>query len=158
MTKQFSTYCFRNVLNLPKYGMAILLVASLSAACNSTTNKTEGVVNQEISDNVPLSKIEFSSTNFDFGKIAEGEIVERTYTFTNIGEHDVWLREVKPSCGCTTPEFTKDAIKPGKQGKITVKFDSKGRIGNQSKQITVITNTEPASTILRFTAQVLGNK
>jgi hypothetical protein len=129
-------------------------------ACNSTPKQQEKTVgeNTVLNDSVQLSTIQFEHTDFDFGKVTEGEIVEHTYLFTNTGEHDVLLREVKPSCGCTTPNFTKTAIKPGEQGKITVKFDSKGRVGNQNKQISVVANTKPSLTILRFTAQVRENK
>lgn len=127
-------------------------------ACNVTPKQEETVVQTIKNDSLQLSTIQFAHTDFDFGKVTEGEIVEHTYLFTNTGEHDVWLREVKPSCGCTTPDFTTSAIKPGEQGKITVKFDSKGRVGNQNKQITVVANTDPSLIVLRFTAQVHENK
>ncbi|MCL2328103.1 MAG: DUF1573 domain-containing protein [Bacteroidetes bacterium] len=144
-----------------KYKLLIVNCSLLIAmfACNSAPKQQQQEDAVQVhNDSLPLTKMKFARTDFDFGKITDGEVVEYTYTFTNTGAHDLFLREVKPSCGCTTPDFTKNAIKPGEQGKITVKFDSKGRVGNQNKHINVMANTEPTLTVLRFTAQVLENK
>ncbi len=149
--KQISTNVYYKVL-------IISVIAALFFACNSNSKQQQETSAQEYNDSLRFTTMEFLRTNFDFGKIIDGEIVEYTYTFTNTGAHDLYLRDVKPSCGCTTPDFTKDAVKPGEKGKITVKFDSKGRLGNQNKTINVMANTQPALTVLRFTAQVHENK
>ena len=134
----------------------LIVVTGLFFACNSTPKQQQQESTLHVyNDSLPLTKMEFAHTDFDFGKITNGKIVEHTYVFTNTGAHELMLREVKASCGCTTPDFTKNAIKPGKQGKITVKFDSKGRVGNQNKHVNVVANTEPALTVLRFTARVV---
>jgi len=134
----------------------LIVHCSLFIAC--TPKQQQESAAQTLNDSLQLTTMEFAHTSFDFGKITDGEIVEHTYIFTNTGAHDLLLREVTPSCGCTTPDFTKNAIKPGEQGKITVKFDSKGRVGNQNKTINVTANTEPTNIVLRFTAQVAENK
>ncbi|MDR2963604.1 MAG: DUF1573 domain-containing protein [Bacteroidales bacterium] len=139
-------------------GLLLFVIAGIMCACNSAQNQSETAQQTALSDSLPLTSIVFAHTNFNFGSIADGEVVEHVYTFTNTGEHDLVLRDVKPSCGCTTPDFTRVPVKPGEQGKITVKFDSKGKPGNQIKTVNVTANTDPETTVLRFTAQVRENK
>ena len=71
---------------------------------------------------------------------------------------DLVISEVKPSCGCTVPDYTKTSIKPGATGEIKVTFDSKGKSGNVSKTVTVTMNTETPTETLKFTANIEGGK
>lgn len=63
--------------------------------------------------------------------------------------------EVRPSCGCTAPEWTKTAVKKGQSGEIKIIFDSKGKSGLQSKSIALLTNTENGHEVLAFKANIL---
>lgn len=85
-----------------------------------------------------LSQIEFEETNHDFGVFEEGKVVSYTFRFKNVGKDTVRLRSVKPSCGCTTPKWTRDPIPPGGIGEIEVQYNSKGRPGQFKKSITVL--------------------
>lgn len=86
--------------------------------------------------------LEFDKTEYDFGTVVEGEKVNGSFIITNKGKVDLIISNVQPSCGCTTPEFTKDPIKPGQTGEIKFGFDSNGRVGVQRKSITVTSNAE----------------
>ena len=44
------------------------------------------------------------------------------------------------SCGCTTPEWNKEPILPGKKGKITVRYNTQGRVGPIAKSVYVTSN------------------
>ncbi|MCO5266262.1 MAG: DUF1573 domain-containing protein [Lentimicrobium sp.] len=59
------------------------------------------------------------------------------------------------SCGCTVPDFPKTPIKPGESHKIDVKFDSEGRRGYQNKTITIVSNTQPNTQVIRIKAEVI---
>ena len=52
------------------------------------------------------------------------------------------LNDVKASCGCTTPEWTKEPVLPGKSGSIRVTFNPKNRPGSFSKTIQVNSNAD----------------
>lgn len=104
------------------------------------------------SGNLPVA--EFDNMEHDFGTIKAGDKVEHVYKVTNKGTADLVISEVKPSCGCTVPDFTKEPIKPGAAGDIKVIFDSTGKSGNQEKTVTVTLNTEKASEILKFKANI----
>ena len=102
----------------------------------------------------PLTNIVLSESQFDFGKMKKGEQREHIYEITNTGENPLIISQVKPGCGCTVPEFTKEPILPGKKGMITLKFDSSGFDGLQQKQAEVYANVERAPIMLSFTADI----
>ncbi len=100
--------------------------------------------------------IEFDTKEYDFGEIIEGEVVEGKFILTNKGKVDLILTEVKPSCGCTTPEWPKEAIKPGESGEIKFLFNSRGRKGKQNKSITIRSNAEKVTEIVRLKGIVIA--
>lgn len=104
--------------------------------------------------NQPSTTIALSESNFDFGNIKKGDKVEHVYEVTNTGTNPLVISEVKPGCGCTAPDFTKDPILPGKKGKITLHFDSSNFDGNVSKFADVYANVEKAPVKLTFTANI----
>lgn len=88
--------------------------------------------------NAPKAK--FSESRFEFGSIKQGEVVEHDFMLENQGKSDLIIRKVRASCGCTAVKPDKTLIKPGEQVPIHVKFNSRGRTGQQNKTVTVITN------------------
>jgi Protein of unknown function (DUF1573) len=92
----------------------------------------------------PPTTVEIIDSVYDFGKVAEGEIVEYSYRFKNSGTNPLVVSNVSASCGCTVPEKPEAPIKPGETGFIKVKFNSEGRAGAAHKSITVVSNASPA--------------
>lgn len=83
----------------------------------------------------------FTETTHDFGTVhEESGRVSYVFTFTNNSMTPITLRNVKASCGCTTPEWSKEPVKPGETGKITVSYATKGRPGTFQKSITITAN------------------
>ena len=83
--------------------------------------------------------IALKETEFDFGKIPQGKPVTHVFTFTNTGTTPLKLENVQASCGCTTPEWSKDEIAPGGSSKITVGYNAAAD-GPFTKYITVTYN------------------
>jgi hypothetical protein len=100
----------------------------------------------------------FAETRHHFGEIVSGEKVTHEFRFTNSGDADLVIANVRASCGCTVPEYSKEPVPPGGNGKITVTFDSSGKHGMQSKTITIIANTTPATRVLTISAEILSDK
>jgi hypothetical protein len=98
--------------------------------------------------------LEFDTMEYDFGTIVEGEIVDGVFNVTNKGKVDLVITAVQPSCGCTTPDWTKDPIKPGEKGEIKFSFNSNGRVGKQHKSITITSNAEKVKETIRLTGTV----
>lgn len=124
---------------------------------NNGVAKTVNTAAPEV-PSIPPTTIKFDNEVFDFGKIMEGDVVTHTYKFTNTGKEKLVLSNVKASCGCTTPSWTRDPINPGETGTIEARFDSKnkGGVGGKktTKTITVTANTVPATTTLRVTGLI----
>jgi len=103
----------------------------------------------------PTSELKFESTMFNYGTIEAGEIVQTVYTFTNTGTEPIVITNAKGSCGCTVPDWPKEPIAAGETGQFVVRFDSKNKLGMQSKRVTITANTEPAITYLTITGEVI---
>ena len=98
--------------------------------------------------------IELDKTEYDFGSIVDGEVIDGTFKVTNTGKSDLILTQVKPSCGCTTPDWPKEPIAPGATGIIKFSFNSAGRVGKQNKSITIRSNAEKTTEIVRIKGTV----
>ena len=88
------------------------------------------------------------NAEFSFGKINQGEKVEHTYVLTNSGKSDLHIRKVKASCGCTAVQPEKNVISPGESVNIKTVFNSAGKVGNQNKTVTIITNDPKKSKLI----------
>jgi hypothetical protein len=92
--------------------------------------------------------LKFKQEKHDFGTIAEGTIATYSFVFTNTGKTPVVISNVKPSCGCTTPDWTREPVMPGKTGKVTASYNSAGRPGIFNKTVTVMNNGEASQIVL----------
>lgn len=99
-------------------------------------------------------KIEIENPDFDFGNITQGDKVEHIFKFKNTGKTDLIIIHAQASCGCTVPEWTKTPIESGESGEIKIIFNSTGKMGNQNKTVTLRTNTEVGSEIIKFKVNI----
>ena len=97
--------------------------------------------------------ISFDKTTFDYGNVKAGSDGHRFFTVKNTGDKPLIISEVKPSCGCTTPEWSKDPILPGKSAQIKVGYNT-GIKGAFNKLIEVYSN-DPANN--RSVLYIKGN-
>ncbi len=93
--------------------------------------------------------ITFTRTEHDFGKINEADgRVTTIFEFKNEGMAALVLSNVRASCGCTTPKWTREPIEPGQTGQITVTYNPNGRPGRFQKTVTITSNaTEPTTRV-----------
>jgi len=82
----------------------------------------------------------------DFGTLQEGDAAEAEFEFKNTGKEPLIIQNVHPSCGCTVPSWSKEAVAPGKKGVIKASYGTKGRVGAFNKNITV-TSTAGTTTL-----------
>jgi hypothetical protein len=102
--------------------------------------------------------VQIIDSSYNFGKVTDGEKVEYSYRFKNTGTKPLVIVEATASCGCTVPQKPEKPILPGETGFIKVVFDSKGRVGNAHKTITVISNADPGFPVLTLTGDVEAKK
>ncbi len=105
--------------------------------------------------NAPV--VEFDGKDHEFGDIKQGEKVEHTFMLKNTGKRDLIIRNVTSSCGCTAVTPQKTVIAQNESVPLKVVFDSTGKMGAQTKSITVITNDpKNPTTYLRITSNILA--
>ncbi len=116
-------------------------------------NIEKAAVRDESSDKFPV--MTFDKTEHDFGTIQQGEIAETTFNFKNTGNKPLVIVNIKGSCGCTVPnDWPRNAILPGESGNFSVKFNSKGRKGQNNKSITITANTEKGRDVVKIKVNV----
>jgi hypothetical protein len=91
---------------------------------------------------------------YNFGTITEGEKVEFSYRFKNTGNNPLVVFDAVTSCGCTVPEKPEKPVLPGETSYIKVVFNSSGKHGHNSKDITINANTSPAFPVLKLAGDV----
>jgi alpha-tubulin suppressor-like RCC1 family protein len=97
------------------------------------------------------------SAVYDFGEINEkGGPITHTFKIRNDGEIALVVTKVVASCGCTTPDWTKDPIAPGKTGEIKVTYDPENRPGPFTKTVSVYSNGKAGSFILTIRGTVVS--
>lgn len=97
----------------------------------------------------------FEKEIHDFGKIEEeGGYAEYTFNFVNNGDKAVRITNVKASCGCTTPGWTKEEISPGENGFVTARYNPKNRPGNFKKSLRISSSESAANKTLYITGYV----
>jgi hypothetical protein len=82
-------------------------------------------------------KMEFEELVHDFGTIRE-EVgsVTHAFKFTNVGDKPLVVTGVRPSCGCTTPGWTKEPVQPGETGEILATYRTSAGPFNKSLTVT----------------------
>ncbi|MCC2545809.1 DUF1573 domain-containing protein [Hymenobacter sp. BT175] len=137
-------------------GMNAAANQASDAAANPTVDNPNVAAETEAPNpNAPV--MTFAETTHNFGDIKAGDVVKHTFTFTNTGKSPLLIENAQASCGCTTPNWTKEPVAPGKTGTIDVQFDSHGKTGLQNKQIAIRANTQPSITQIEIRTNILGD-
>lgn len=111
-----------------------------------------------LSDSSRFTSFEWKDTIIDFGTVNKGKQVEIKFVCTNTGSKDLVLANVKPSCGCTLADYTRQPIAPGKSGFISAKFDTNKSSGEKvHKSISYEVNSSRKPRLI-FTGTVFDPK
>lgn len=108
------------------------------------------------------AKIEFKQKDntIDYGTIYRGaDDGVRTFEFTNTGDAPLVIKDVRSTCGCTVPEWTKDAVKPGGSGTVKIKYNMNP--GPIRKTVTVesnAVNAEEGRVALKIKGEVIDKE
>ena len=95
----------------------------------------------------------FDAQNFNFGKIKQGVPATHEFSFTNRSNVPMVITNVQASCGCTTPDWSREAILPGGKGFVKATYNA-ANAGNFDKSITVMANVEGGTVVLRIHGEV----
>ena len=112
-----------------------------------------------ITVSVAQPQIVFDNKNHDFGTFEEETgPVTHDFRFVNSGNEPLVLQNVRSTCGCTVPKYTREPIAPGDSGSIKVTYNPKGRPGKFSKPIYITTNASGDRETLHIKGVVIGSK
>ncbi len=101
-------------------------------------------------------QIKFNETSYDYGKFREESGPQtHAFEFVNTGTTDLLVSRVVASCGCTTPDWTKEPVKPGEKGYVKVTYDPANRPNKFKKTATVYTNANPPVSVLVIEGDVI---
>lgn len=145
----FVLLCIQTVILLFTF---IRIDKSINAFMGNNSYGTPAV--KSIPD-LPKTTIFFDSIFHDFGVIRDNKKVYTRFKFTNTGKEPLIILSANGSCGCTVPTWPKEPIEPGKSKTIEVAFDPNGKLGENSKIITITSNSEPSTTILTIKATIV---
>jgi len=95
----------------------------------------------------------WDNISHDFGKIKQGTPVTHEFKFTNSGKVPLVITNVQASCGCTTPDWSKEPVMPGGQGFIKATYNA-ASAGAFSKTVTVTANIETGFVQLTIKGEV----
>jgi hypothetical protein len=110
----------------------LLSVLAIAAAVNAQ------LINGNTAVAAPEA-ISLKETSFNFGTIPQGKPVYHSFEVFNTGKTPMVISNVQTSCGCTTPEWTKEPIAPGGSKIIKVGYNAAAE-GHFEKFITIIYN------------------
>jgi len=86
--------------------------------------------------------LEFVEEEHDFGTVAEeAGPITHTFEFVNKGNAPLIISNVKASCGCTTPGWSKEPVLPGEKGFVQAQYNPANRPGSFRKSLTVTSNS-----------------
>jgi len=94
----------------------------------------------------PADMLQLKENSHNFGKIPQGRPAVYVFEVVNTGKTPLKLDNVQASCGCTTPEWSRDAIEPGGAAQIKVGYNAYAE-GPFTKTVTVVYNTNMTKTI-----------
>jgi Protein of unknown function (DUF1573) len=102
----------------------------------------------------PDEVIKINADTYNFGKIKQGVPVTTYFTVTNISDKPVILENVVPSCGCTTPEWSKEPVAPNSTTKIKVGYNAASPVPF-TKDITIRLAGIQEARVIHITGEVL---
>lgn len=104
---------------------------------------------------VAVTTMKLSENQHDFGQFKEADGPQKyDFILTNTGRQPLVIKNVVASCGCTTPEWTRQPIPAGGTGKLTAIYDPRDRPGQFNKTLSVYTNTQPEVTVIVIKGEV----
>ena len=137
--------------------IVLLLAASMLLICTGTysQNASKDVTpkaDKPVKTNGPVAK--FDKTEYQFGDLQQNSPGTVKFVLTNEGNEPLVIESATASCGCTTPQYSKDPILPGKSSDISVTYNA-AVLGNFMKTVTIRSNAGNEPIMLKISGKVV---
>src|SRR5882762_11450779 len=113
----------------------LMFIAALALVANIGWSQTAPAAKSD------LAVIQWEASTHDFGKIKQGVPVTHEFKFTNKGKAPLVITNAQGSCGCTTPNWTRDPVMPGGEGVVKATFNAMA-VGPFDKTVSVTANVD----------------
>ena len=136
--------------------LAVLIFLLFSCGGQNGSMEQGSPVTEDITQG-PQDKpvMHFDTLIHDFGTIIEGERVVCFFDYVNGGGAELLITAVEATCGCTTPNWSREPLEPGGKETLEIIFDASGRSGEQRKLVTVKSNA--SNQVVRLTIRAKVN-
>lgn len=131
-------------------------IACYSVMSCAGPDQTTPSADSHLADTANFTTIQWLDSIVDFGTITQGEKIQLKFRFRNTGKKPLFITNVRAGCGCTVPDYTREAVAPGGEGEVLAVFDTnRSAAGNAHKNVIVHANTRYGSEhTLIFTGHV----
>lgn len=123
------------------FAIGLFVCVAVGAKAQETTTPNP------VNPNAP--KFKFETEVVDYGTIEHNADGNREFKFTNTGKEPLIITNAVGSCGCTTPQWPKEPIKPGASGVIKVHYAT-DRVGAFEKTVTLTSNADTPSKVIKI--------
>ncbi|WP_019947105.1 DUF1573 domain-containing protein [Hymenobacter aerophilus] len=134
--------------------MKNVLFLALSLSVMGLSAQAQSVKPANAQAKVAGPQIQFEESKFEFGAVKTGDVVDHTFKFKNVGTQPLVISNIGVTCGCTTPEWTREPIMPGKSGTVVAKFNTAGKYGMQNKVLTIESNSVGGNAMVALVGDV----
>jgi Protein of unknown function (DUF1573) len=135
--------------------MKVIKISMLALALGLMSFSTINPVQNVISKVVTVGGLAWKAESVDVGEIPQGTPKTIEFEFKNNTDKNVLITNVKPACGCTAADYTKEPIAPGKTGYVKATYNA-AAAGTFNKSVTVTTNAEETPKVLSFKGTVIA--
>ncbi len=132
-----------NKMRLKRTLVCLALAASGLALLGSCQHSMAVETPLTARDSAMAPRISFKQTEYHFGQVKSGALVNYNFVFKNTGKSPLIIADIATSCGCTVPHYDHIPVPEGGLGHIQVVFNTAGKAGIQEKIITITANTIP---------------
>lgn len=129
------------------------LILTAFIACVGFIANAQTTTQPAAPENPNQADIKFEKETHDFGTIPQGTPVTYQFSVKNTGKEPLIITSASASCGCTTPDWTREPIKPGKTGTVKATYNAASP-GSFTKSVTVVSNAKNSTVILYLKGDV----
>jgi hypothetical protein len=134
---------------MKKIVLTMLLVLAVVFGASAQEKKASNKINAKGTQ----AQITFTEMEHNYGNVEKGGNGVCEFVYKNTGKAPLMLTNVRSSCGCTIPSWSREPLMPGKTASIKVKYNT-NNVGPINKSITVESNAANGKVILKIKGQV----
>lgn len=122
--------------------MKKLVLSALFLSIAAFTLQSKNTATQQTQQEAPSQQdsVKFETLVHDFGNVPANSQARYEFVFTNKSKQPLEIKNVRASCGCTAPSYSKEPVPTGKTGSVVAVYSAPSAPQSFAKTITVETS------------------